>query len=309
MPKKIKQRLNKKRKLPLPLIVVGIIIVLSLFKLLQEGINKNIAIPLPQTLNEGEGYQEPIYVKSNNPKVESIEIIKFQNESFYRRFLKPNISIYSPKAPKNKNEIQWVTKNTVAHKNPTIRYSFQFPFNGPYCEGCFDGWPYNNTPSNAEGEWISGGYFDPTNTDRMWGLAIGIIYRKVPQENNPNEPNRYLLPMFENMLKANVGQTITITDEYELGPYKATRLEDLQAPAGTFLMYKTSNNNAMYYALQDQKSHSIIFSYSYYHDVYDVFDTIIKSFIPKIYAEATYGQLAPVDEETIDKYERISNKL
>lgn len=245
------------------------------------------------------------YLKSNNPNVESIEAIKFPEEKQFRRFIREKIDPITKVAPKTKEDITWLTYNSVGFIDPDVRYSFKFPYHGPYCEGCFDGWPYNNSTGNVEGHWITGGYFNPDNIERLWSLSSGIVYRKIPATVSKDaELNPYLLPMIENMLKTPIGGKVTITDRYDSEKHTALRLAD-STSENTFAMYKTNNPQEQYYALLDNDSYVVVFTYSYSDKTYDVFDEVLKSFQFSLREDATNGQLSPVD--SLDGFARVDN--
>lgn len=192
-------------------------------------------------------------------------------------------------------EIQWKAYNYVGSIDPAIRYSFLFPYPGPYCEGCFDGWPYNNMPANVEGIWITGGYFDqPTKSapDRAWSLTSGIVYMKDPETKNA-ELNTYLPSMIKDMLNTPIGGTAKITDSYNSYgklAYKAKHIKDMSVDENTFSIYETTDENAQYYALLNKGDYVVVFSYTFDKPLYDVFEKILDTFEFKLVRNAAYGE-------------------
>jgi hypothetical protein len=258
---------------------------------------------------EAEQYDDGIiYLKASTPKAKYIDAYKVPESDLYYLQLHADWDAFSKVPPKTQKDIEWVAYNFTGFHNPSVIYSFEMPWHGPYCEGCFDGWPYNNQSANVEGSWMTGGYFDQM-AGRKWSLSTGILYKDayIPNSSRDLELNTYLPAMFENMLATKVGGSVPITDRYNSDGksiFTAMRRADIKPFGDTsFAMFTTTDPEAQQYALLNRGEYIIVFAYAHSEKVYDVFETIISSFKLSHNEEAVYGNLPPV--ENLDGYEQI----
>ncbi len=193
--------------------------------------------------------------------------------------------------PKTKQEILWRTFNFTT-VNKKVAFSIKFPDTGNYCEGCFDGWPYNNAPNNVYGEWITGSYFQ-NDLDRKWSLTIGVLFQNITKdtktavgEYDPNIPT-----MVAAMQNLKSGERGTSPDRYGK-TITITRQPDKQYGGSVWNYYISSDSEQKYYALNQQGENTIIISYSFNDPVYNVFDDILQSFSTTLIQNPDQGEPA-----------------
>ncbi len=128
-------------------------------------------------------YPDSVLVKSDQPRVAFNEAYHSPDGFYYLSpVFKHDKSELKKPAPTKLADIQWYRYGFTSDQQK-IYFSFDFPEHGIYCEGCFDGWPYNNLVANATGSWITGGHYHdrikpyPNNLPRLWSLTAGCIAR------------------------------------------------------------------------------------------------------------------------------------
>lgn len=178
--------------------------------------------------------------------------------------------------PKSSSEIVWLTYNYVVDKDAA--FSFKFPDVGDYCNGCFDGWPYNTGKSNVGGVWITGSYYrDSENRD--WSLTVGNYYPNL-KENDVEFINKEIPKMISDLSPLNIGESVDISYVHS-ETVRATRGQDVRVMNKLAQEYFI-NDKKHFLVLIKEPKYTTIITYEYTSPIYDVFDKILSSFSPDL---------------------------
>lgn len=176
--------------------------------------------------------------------------------------------------------------NTLREDFDTI-FSFQIPYVGDYCQGCFDG-TGGLDQSVQSSTSISGGYDSPTS-DRKWFLIINSQKMNAAVEYDVLSDE-----MYNSKVAKNVGEKI---DAFVLGTINnhSTIIEktsqDIEGTPVTQI--KTTQDQIVYnHALfqKDGYNNEIIFVTDQEMFKNDTFDTIIDTLSFSLYEDPDYGE-------------------
>lgn len=193
--------------------------------------------------------------------------------------------------PKSSSEIVWLTHNYVVDKNEA--FSFKFPDVGDYCNGCFDGWPYNTGKSNVGGIWITGSYYQDSQ-NRDWSLTVGNYYPNL-KESETEFFNKEIPKMISDLSPLSVGESADISYVHS-ETVRATRMPDVQVMSKQAQEYLI-NDKKHFLVLLKEPTYTTIITYEYTSPIYDVFDKILSSFSPELVESPRSGMTLKEYEE------------
>lgn len=197
------------------------------------------------------------------------------------------------KAPKSSNEIRWKTYN-FTNEDKKVAFAFQYPEVGDLCNGCFDG---AGMATNYFGTWITGGYYKESSAG-TWSLMVNVY---LP--NAAKMKDRYFdeeiggrVAKFKSI---RIGEHFQETDGGGLVS-TTTRMNDMVTMKGTYARhFRTIGQGTRIgeMAIIELPDYTVVLSYSHVSPIYDVFEKIILSFSPDLYATPNKG-------ETLEHYNK-----
>jgi len=260
-----------------------------------------------------QGYPDSVLVKSDQPRVAFNEAYHSPDGYYYiSPVFQHDKSELKKHTPTMASDLVWYRYGFTSDQQK-VYFTFDFPEHGIYCEGCFDGWPYNNGFANVTGQWISGGHYKDRvfkrGLPRLWNLTAGIVIRDPryyfvsPEPAYPMEKDESIDATVTTLLRTKIGQEVEIDDRYGETKVQVKRLDDLKCGKYSCLYFKTIGGEGTEYALLDKKSYVVMFTYEHTGPVFDLFPRIVGSYSEGIDKSITHGRFPRVT--SLDGYEVI----